>query len=379
MAKKILYVYGGFYSPNGMSMMISQKVNYLAENTDNQIYIVLTEHPEKKSIYKLSDKVHVQSMVVNFDDLDTMPFIKKFVCYFIKQWKYKRLLSHYMMELRPDITVSIARREINFITKVNDGSKKIAEIHFSRTYYRQFNNKFFPTFVNKWISKKWVGELIDNLKLLDRFVVLTNEDSRNWAELSNIVVIPNFVSSMPQQKSECKNKRVVAAGRYSYQKGFDLLIKAWKSVNRAHPDWFLDIYGAGNNEAYQTMANEEGLSSSLCCHPAVSNISEIYGQSSIFVLSSRYEGFCLVILEAMGAGLPVVSFKCPCGPKDVIDDGKNGFLVKNGDVEDLANKICYLIEHEDERAIMGKNAVLYSERYNKDIIMQKWIDLFDSI
>lgn len=379
MAKKILYVYGGFYSPNGMSMMISQKVNYLAENTDNQIYIVLTEHPEKESIYKLSDKVHVKWLVVNFDDLDTMPLYRKIFYYFIKQWKYKRLLTHYMMELRPDITVSIARREINFINKIKDGSRKIAEIHFSRTYYRQFNNKCFPAFVNKWISKKWVGELIDNLKLLDRFVVLTEEDSHNWSELSNVVVIPNFVSSMPHQKSVCKNKRVVAAGRYSYQKGFDLLIRAWKSVNKVHPDWSLDIYGAGNHDAYQKMANDEGLSSSLCCHPAVSNIYEIYAQSSIFVLSSRYEGFCLVILEAMGAGLPVVSFTCPCGPKDVIDNGKNGLLVNNGDVADLANKICYLIEHDNERAIMGRNAILYSERYNKGIVMQKWIDLFESI
>ena len=91
MAKKILYVYGGFYSPNGMSMMISQKVNYLAENTDNQIYIVLTEHPEKDSIYKLSDKVHAKWLVVNFDDLDTLPLYKKIPCYFMKQWKYKRL------------------------------------------------------------------------------------------------------------------------------------------------------------------------------------------------------------------------------------------------------------------------------------------------
>ena len=143
MAKKILYVYGGFYSPNGMSMMISQKVNYLAENTDNQIYIVLTEHPEKDSIYKLSDKVHAKWLVVNFDDLDTLPLYKKIPCYFIKQWKYKRLLSRYMMELRPDITVSIARREINFINKIKDGSKKIAEIHFARTFYRKFDKKIF--------------------------------------------------------------------------------------------------------------------------------------------------------------------------------------------------------------------------------------------
>lgn len=379
MAKKILYVYGGFYSPNGMSMMISQKVNYLAENTDNQIYIVLTEHPEKDSIYKLSDKVHVKWLVVNFDDLDTLPLYKKIPCYFIKQWKYKRLLSRYMMELRPDITVSIARREINFINKIKDGSKKIAEIHFARTFYRKFDKKIFPSFVNEWISRKWMNSLIRNLKLLDRFVVLTDEDSYNWSELTNVMVIPNFVSSIPTQKSSCKNKKVIAAGRYSEQKGFDLLIKAWEHVSHIHPDWALEIYGAGDNIAYQSLADSLNLSSVVHCNSAVSDIYEKYAESAFFVLSSRYEGFCLVILEAMGAGLPVVSFTCPCGPRDVIDNGKNGYLVVNGSIKDMADKICYMIEHEDERIKMGKMAIQYSAKYNKDAIMKRWIELFETL
>lgn len=379
MNKKLLYIYGGLYSPNGMSMMISQKVNYLAENTSYQVYVVLTEHPERRSIYALSNKVHVKTLTINYDDLDTMPFIKKLFCYWRKQRLFRRLLEEYMMELHPDITVSITRREINFLNKIQDGSKKIAEIHFARTYYRQFNNKYLPPNINKWISKKWIGELVDNLKLLDRFVVLTEEDSKNWPELSNVVVIPNFVSSIASKKSECKNKKVIAAGRYSYQKGFDMLINAWKYVNMLHPEWTLEIYGAGNNMAFQTMADELGLSSSVHCNSAVSNIVDIYSDCSIFVLSSRFEGFCLVVLEAMGAGLPIVSFACPCGPRDVIVNGENGLLVDNGNIRDMANKICYMIEHEEERIQMGKNAVICSQKYNKEIIMQQWINLFDSL
>lgn len=379
MAKRILYIYGGLYSPNGMSMMISQKVNYLADNTDNQIYIVLTEHPEKKRVYSLSDKVHVKNLVVNFDDLDTMPFLKKVFFYYIKLYKYKRLLGKYMMELRPDVTVSVTRREINFLNEIHDGSKKIAEIHFARTFYRKFDKKILPSFINEWISCKWMNSLIKNLKLLDRFVVLTDEDSYNWPELTNVIVIPNFVSSIPSQKSSCKNKKVIAAGRYSDQKGFDMLIKAWEQVYHIHPDWTLEIYGAGNNIAYQFLADSLNLSSVVHCNSAVSNIYEKYAESAFFVLSSRYEGFCLVILEAMGAGLPVVSFACPCGPRDVIDDGKNGYLAINGNVADLAKKICFMIEHEDERIIMGKMAVQYSAKYNKDVIMKRWIELFDSL
>lgn len=379
MGKKILYIYGGLYSPNGMSAMISQKVNYLAEHTDNELYIVLTEHPEKPRYYQLSDKVHCKSLVINFDDMDTMPFHKKVFHYFIKQRKFKRLLTDYMMKLRPDVTVSITRREINFINQIQDGSKKIAEIHFARTFYRQFNKKYLPKFVNQCISRVWMNGLIKNLKQLDRFVVLTHEDSLNWPELNNLVIIPNFVSSIPVRKSEGTAKRVVAAGRYSYQKGFDMLIEAWAIVHQNHPDWCLDIYGAGDNQAYQKLADDKGLSDTLHCNPAVSNIFDVYADSSIYVLSSRYEGLPLVIIEAMGAGLPVVSFTCPCGPRDFIVDGVNGLLVENGNVQQLANRICYMIAHEDERRKMGEKAVDAISGYKKDAIMQKWIDLFDSL
>ena len=236
MNKNILYIYGGLYSPNGMSAIISQKINYLADNTDNEMYIVLTEHPERPWFYRLSDKVHVKYLEVNFDDLDTMPFYKKVFCYFYKVRRFKRLLIDYMMDLRPDVTVSITRREINFINQISDGSKKIAEIHFTRSFYRQFKQKCFPEFINQWISHIWMNSLIKNLKLLNKFVVLTEEDSHNWPELDNVMVIPNFVSYMPEKKSNGKKKRAISAGRYDYVKGFDLLIEAWTIVSQRHPD-----------------------------------------------------------------------------------------------------------------------------------------------
>lgn len=377
MAKKILYIYGGLYTPNGMSAIISQKINYLAENTDNEMYIVLTEHPEKKTFYQLSDKIHRKDIVLNFDDLDTMPLVKKIVCYWIKQRKYKRMLTQYLMELRPDITVSITRREINFLTKIKDGSKKVAEIHFARTFYRQFHSSILPKRANKWISKIWMNNLIRNLKQLDRFIVLTNEDKQNWTELDNVSVIPNFVTSVSMDKSDCNLKRVIAVGRYSWQKGFDMLINAWQIVYKSHPEWLLDIYGDGDSDAYQTIADNLGLSSVVRCNPAIRDIHKEYIRSSIFVLSSRYEGLPLVLIEAMGAGLPVVAFSCPCGPKDLIVEGHNGLLVENGNVQQLAAQLLYLINHECDRKSMGEKAVESVNCYTKDIVMKRWVELFN--
>ena len=379
MAKKILYIYGGLYTPNGMSAIISQKINYLAENTDNEMYIVLTEHPEKKTFYQLSDKIHRKDIVLNFDDLDTMPLVKKIICYWIKQRKYKRMLTQYLMELRPDITVSITRREINFLTKINDGSKKVAEIHFARTFYRQFHSSILPKRANKWISKIWMNNLIRNLKQLDRFIVLTNEDKQNWTELDNVSVIPNFVTSVSIDKSDCNMKRVIAVGRYSWQKGFDMLINAWQIVYKSHPEWLLDIYGDGDSDAYQTIADNLGLSSVVRCNPAIRDMHKEYIRSSIFVLSSRYEGLPLVLIEAMGAGLPVVAFSCPCGPKDLIVEGHNGLLVENGNVQQLAAQLLYLINHECDRKSMGEKAVESVNCYTKDIVMKRWVELFNGL
>ena len=379
MAKKILYIYGGLYTPNGMSAIISQKINYLAENTDNEMYIVLTEHPEKKTFYQLSDKIHRKDIVLNFDDLDTMPLVKKIICYWIKQRKYKRMLTQYLMELRPDITVSITRREINFLTKINDGSKKVAEIHFARTFYRQFHSSILPKRANKWISKIWMNNLIRNLKQLDRFIVLTNEDKQNWTELDNVSVIPNFVTSVSMGKSDCNLKRVIAVGRYSWQKGFDMLINAWQIVYKSHPEWLLDIYGDGDSDAYQTIADNLGLSSVVRCNPAIRDMHKEYIRSSIFVLSSRYEGLPLVLIEAMGAGLPVVAFSCPCGPKDLIVEGHNGLLVENGNVQQLAAQLLYLINHECDRKSMGEKAVESVNCYTKDIVMKRWVELFNGL
>lgn len=104
-----------------------------------------------------------------------------------------------------------------------------------------------------------------------------------------------------------------------------------------------------------------------------------YCRSSIFVLSPRYEGFGMVITEAMSCGVPPVSFTCPCGPRDIIDDGKNGLLVENGNIEMLAEKICYLIENDEIRRKMGQQARIDVERFKIEQIAEQWKQLFESL
>lgn len=376
---KIVYVVGGLLAPNGMSSVLSAKINYLAEHTNYELYMILTEKAGQEWYYHINPKVQWVNFDINFDGLDTMPFYKKFFYYKLKLHKYKKLFTQYLMQLRPDITISTVRRDINFINDIPDGSKKIGEIHFNRINYREFEIKWLPGFVNRYVTRQWVRSLIKQLKRLDRFVVLSEEDYHNWPELNNKMVIPNSLSYFPNFHSTCENKQVIAVGRYTKQKGFDLLLHAWKIVYEEHPDWHLNIYGSGDRQVYEHLAEQLGISSVVHCHPAVNNIYEKYRDSSIFALSSRYEGFGLVLAEAMSVGVPAVSFACPCGPSDIIKDGEDGILVEKGNIRKFANAICYLIEHSEIRKAYGNKSALNVQRFNQKTIMGQWITLFDSI
>lgn len=376
---KIVYVVGGMLSPTGMGAILSNKINWLAEHTDYELFMILTEKAGHPWCYDINPKVKWVNFDINFDELDPMPFRKKIYHYYFKQKTYKKKFKDFLMSVKPDITISTIRREINFITNIKDGSKKIGEIHFVRDYYRNFHKPYLPLSVNAFISKAWMNSLIKQLKKLERFVVLTEEDSLNWPELSNKIVIPNFISDYHGNAAPLESKNVIAVGRYSPEKGFDLLMDTWKIVLKKHPDWKLNIFGTGDYQYFQNMAISKRISQSFTCHPPTSSIYDEYYKSSIFVLSSRHEGFGLVILEAMSVGLPVVAFACPSGPKALISNNSDGILVENGNIEKLADSICYLIENPNIRKELGANAINKAKEYPKDKIMQKWVTLFESL
>lgn len=372
MNKKILYVLGGNSSANGMSAVISQKMNYLAAHTDYELTALLTESLDCPMYYPLNEKIKVINFNINFDELDALPVYKKAWRYKKKQKEYKQKFTNLLIKENYDIVVSAMRREINFLTKIKDGSKKIGELHFNRSNYRIFNAPFFPKKINKIITNVWQNQLIKQIRLLDKFIVLSNEDAKAWGHIGNMEVIPNPIKSYPDKTSSCDNKKVIAAGRYTWVKGFDMLIKAWKQVDKKHPDWELHIYGPGDKTNYQEIAGH-----GVFCHDAVKDIYAKYQESSIFAFSSRYEGFGLVLAEAMSCGIPAVSFACPCGPKDIITN--DGILVTPENTEDFASAICKLIENETLRKEMGQCGHINMKRFEENAIMQKWIKIFGNI
>ena len=222
--------------------------------------------------------------------------------------------------------------------------------------------------------------LVSKLKRLDKFVVLTEEDFNNWPELNNVVVIPDPLTFSFSTYSPLTEKRMIAVGRYVYQKGFDLLLKAWAIVEKDCPDWMLTIVGQGERLQYDTLIDELKINKNKCkLLGPTEQIQDEYMKSSLLVMSSRFEGFGMVLIEAMACGLPVVSFDCPCGPKDIIQDHVDGLLVENGNIDKLAETIIWMIQHPEQRKAMAAKAIDNVQRFKIDQIAEQWKSIFDSL
>lgn len=376
---KIVYCTPALYMAGGVERVLTLKANYFAEHYGYDITIILTEGKNKPFFYPLSDKINVINLDVNFEELWTCSFIKKVIVYLKKQRLFKKLLTSELMRIRPDITISLLRREINFLTSIKDGSRKIGELHVNRVNYRNFEGNE-SNIIKNLFAKLWMNNLVGHLRKLDKFVVLTEEDKSQWQELSNIEVIPDPLSFHTDTVSSLTSKRVIAVGRYVYQKGFDLLLKAWAIVEKQCRDWELAIYGQGERDRYEQLMDELKINRNRChLYGATSDIKQEYLNSSVFAFSSRFEGFGMVLIEAMSCGLPVVSFDCPCGPKDIISNNIDGILVPNGDVDKLADSLLYFINHVEEIRHFSTNAQVKSKQFSLDVLSLRWINLFDTL
>lgn len=376
---KIVYCTPALYMAGGVERVLTLKANFFADVLGYDITIILTEGQNRPLFYPLSEKVNVINLNLNFEELWHCSFFKKVFLYLMKQRQFKKNLANELMRLKPDITVSLLRREINFITDFQDESKKIGELHINRANYRNFEASD-SNLLKSIFAKFWMYNLVGHLRKLDKFVVLTEEDKKQWAELNNIISIPDPLTFFPEQISSLQKKRVIAVGRYVYQKGFDLLLKAWSMIEKRCPDWELVIFGSGNREPYECLKNELNIDGSRChLNGPSSNIQQEYMNSSIFAFTSRFEGFGMVLIEAMACGLPVISFDCPCGPRDIISDNEDGLLVQNGNLNEYVRELSLLMNDSSLRQRMSAAGRKNVERFKMDHIGDRWKKLFDGL
>jgi glycosyltransferase involved in cell wall biosynthesis len=216
---------------------------------------------------------------------------------------------------------------------------------------------------------------------LDAVTVLTEHDLADYrAALGGgvrVARIPNGIPPVPDRPAVPEGKVLVAAGRLAPQKGFDLLIDAYAKVHARHPDWRLDIFGPGDLKAdLEARIAAHELTGAARLRGVTARLPEELSAAGMFVLSSRFEGLPMVLLEAMTLGVPAVAFDCPTGPAEIIENGRNGLLVPPQDTGALADGICELIEHPELRARMRTAARESSARYSMPAVRDLWEELF---
>lgn len=369
---KIAYCIAATYNSGGMERVLANKANYLVDQ-GHEVHIITTDQQGKPPYFSLDSRIVQHDLEVNYSDHIDSSLVKKVSSYAAKQRKHKEGLKLLLDKLCSDITISMFDQELSFLWKLKDGSKKILEIHFSRFKRLQYGRRGLWRLVDQLrsnLDKFWARKY-------ERFIVLTEEDKHYWGEMPNIEVIPNANSFSPDSPAELVNKSVIAVGRYDYQKGFDELIQAWARVANVEPEWSLHIFGQGPlKELLLELIEKLKLQDCVFLENPVADIERAYLDSSILAMTSRYEGLPMALLEGQACGLPMVAYACKCGPRDIIDDGVNGYLVAEGDINAMANRLLGLIQNQELRMQMGYASKRLSINFSEENIMKKWLDLF---
>jgi glycosyltransferase involved in cell wall biosynthesis len=362
---KLLYITNGINGSGGLERVLSVKTSYFIEHYNYDVTILSLNNNDFNPFYQFSNKINFVSIKVHGNVLN---YIKAYI----------KGLQEQVDAIQPDI-----------VCVCDDGLKAFFIPQFLKTYapiiYERHVSKEIEMNENSHSLKKITVRLKWFLMRLlaprfSKFIVLTKGNVQEWKALKNIQIIPNPLSFFPNQSSSLQNKKVIAVGKQGYQKGYDLLLHSWKLVYQQHPDWELEIYGTIAAEyKLQELAYELGIGIIVHFYPPEKDIQTKYLDASIYAMSSRFEGFGMVLIEAMACGVPCVSFDCPHGPADIITHGEDGILVPNADVDILAEALIELIEKEALRKEMGAKAKENVKRYLPEHIMPIWDHLFQQL
>ena len=376
----ILYCVPALYNPGGMERILTEKVNYLANLEGYNLFVFTTDQDNRPLYFKLDDRVTVHHSNLNFNQYFSCNFLEKYLGTKKLLRLYEQQLQAYIKKNSIDLIVSLGGKELEFLHRMKTNSAKICELHFSIDIRKQFILSRGTNPLFKLIGKYRAWEMIQQTKKLDQLVVLTKEDEEKLKLThQNVTQIYNFSPLVPTEKAPLNQKKIVAVGKLDPQKGFDLLIEACTFIKN-WDGWILEIYGQGpDEEQLRSQISSHHLEQHIFLKGITQKVAEVYHSASFYVLSSRFEGFPMVLLEAISFGLPIVSFDCVTGPNEVVHNDDCGILVDDGNTEKLGEAIQRLIENQKEREEKSERAFQKSRIFSKDEIMKQWTDLFESL
>lgn len=385
---KIAYCLFGTYSTGGIERVTSVKMNWLASH-GYEVYLITTGHFGKPSYFRLDERIKHIDLGLGYEEPGQINRLTIALRNRPRYKKHEAELNRLFNEIKPDIAVAAGWHEAEFLYRIKDGSKKVLERHGYLHYELAQHNLYYrvieyPSLLDKlkhWTRLaffKWVAyHKIDLACKFDCSVLLTERDRQGYKGLMNTAVIPNPITVFSEKKSPLTDKVVLAVGRLGIEKNFTELVEIWAMIAKDYPDWTLRIVGDGyEKEAICRAIRKYGLEAQVELLPFTNKIQEHYCGASVYAMTSVFESFGLVLVEAASIGLPLVAYDCPCGPSDIIKDGEDGFLIPMHDKEAYSKALRRLIEDESLRKRMGSNAEKNSERFSLDAVMHQWEELF---
>ena len=394
---RIVYCIPHLYNSGGMERVLTQKVNWLAAHTDYEITIITTEPTpvgQNEVCFSLDERVQVVRLNIDFNADYHKPLLSKYIGHARRMRVYKRALINYIRANEIDLCISLGGKEVAFISTLP--CRTMVEFHFAKDHRQQLLDANHTGWFWHVLGRIRTWQLVRDVRSVGQIVVLTEKDKQDWqqAGCTNVRCIPNpcaikyrvLSSEYQVVSSEYRVqsiKTLLAVGRLHEQKGFDMLLEAWNNVQRDNvqctKDWSLRIVGEGPQRAALEQQIMDLQLSNVVLAGRVENMVEEYAAASLFILSSRYEGLPLALIEAMWCGVPCVSFDCPHGPAELLG-GDRGWLVPAMDVEKLTQQIIYAMTHSEEAVERAQRAQEYAyEKYSEASIMPQWVRLIENI
>lgn len=368
---KIVFSTDQIYLHGGIEKVMAEKANYFANVCGYEVIILTSEQGKKSPCYDLSAKIKFLDLGINYQR-DKSYFSMTNLLKLPKHlYKLRKILNTLQANV---VIVSNFGFDYYAIPFFNKTSKKIKEFHSSRYFEEQLrkeNTSFLKSQHNKF--NDWIESKYDHL-------VVLNLDEADFYKTTNRVVIPNPIS-ITAETAVLEKKQVIAAGRIAPVKGFDALIEAWKIVHSVAPEWQLHVYGddyVGTQQELQALIKKNNLESCIQFKGSSTDMIATFCDYSLYLMSSVTECFPMVLLEALSVGLPIVSFDCPTGPRNIITDGEDGLLAINQNTADLAKKILILLQNSVERKEFGKYAKMNSLTFSTPVVMKQWINLVEA-
>lgn len=362
---KLLYLVPSVNQAGGVAKVLATKTDYFIQNFEYEVHIMTQNKGYEHPFFEFNTQIV-------WHDIERKGYFLSAI------YAYKKQLQKIISQVQPDSIIVADNGLKGYLVPflIGKNSPVIFECHGSKyVNERPFTFSFLSRlwFLIGVSVKKW------GAKTFDAFVVLNKESAQEWNS-KNSMIIANPLSFKSEGPALLDAKKVLAVSRNSYEKGLDRVLEIWSLVFQKYPDWKLDIYGTlSPEENLIPLANALGIASSVRFYPPVSEVATLYANASMLVMTSRSEGLGLVLLEAMASGLPCVAYDCPVGPRSIITDGVNGFLVEDGNAIDFSEKLALLFEDKDLRKKLGANARQSVSEYDLDAIMLQWKTLFERL